>query len=129
MATLAASFAGCGVGKSGSPAPKSTTSTPCRFSFAASPATFIVGDVDTLLIRSASMNFPSLFFFQPAFDNFGHQAADLTAKREDFFDEPRTDVGVLLGRHHEDRLDMRAQAAVHQRHLKFRFKIRERAQP
>ena len=45
MAAFAASFAGCGVGKSGSPAPKSTTSTPWRFSFAASPATFIVGDV------------------------------------------------------------------------------------
>src|SRR5687768_1062935 len=123
MATLAASFAGCGVGKSGSPAPKSTTSTPWRFSFAASPATFIVGDVETLLIRSASMDFPSLFFSQPALHDLGHETAHLATEREHFLDEPRRNVGVLLGRHHEDRLDMRPQAPVHQRHLKFSFKV------
>jgi hypothetical protein len=44
MAALAASEMCAGVGKSGSPAPKSITSTPCALSLIASAATFIVGD-------------------------------------------------------------------------------------
>ena len=42
-----------GVGKSGSPAPKSTTSTPSERSFSASAATFIVDDTLIEEIRSA----------------------------------------------------------------------------
>src|SRR5918999_2268635 len=108
MADFAASFAGCGVGKSGSPAPKSTTSTPWRFNFAASPATFIVGDVDTLLIRSANMTFVP----QTALDDFGDQTVHLAAERKHFFNQPRADVGILLGGHHEYGLDIGAETPV-----------------
>src|SRR6202521_3602552 len=126
MAVFAAAFAGSGVGKSGSPAPKSTTSMPWRFSFSASPATFMVGEVEIRPIRSASMC--PLFFSQPGFHNLGNEPADPPAERKDFLDEPRADVGVLLGRHHEHSLHMRAQPAVHQRHLELDFEIRECAQ-
>ena len=44
-----------GVGKSGSPAPKSMTSTPCALSLMASAATFMVGDTPIRLVRSASI--------------------------------------------------------------------------
>ena len=42
-----------GVGKSGSPAPKSTTSTPCARSLSASAATFMVEDTLIEEMRSA----------------------------------------------------------------------------
>src|SRR5438093_9830220 len=118
MAVLPASLAGCGVGKSGSPAPKSTTSTPCRFSFSASAATFIVGDAATRPIRSANITFPLFLLLQSRHDNFRDQTPDLSTERKDFLDDPRADVRVLLGRHHEHRFHVRAQAAVHQCHLK-----------
>ncbi len=62
IAALAASPMWRGVGKSGSPAPKSTTSMPCDFSLMASAATFIVGDVAIRPARAASMSLtPSTF--------------------------------------------------------------------
>ena len=84
IAVFAAAFAGSGVGKSGSPAPKSTTSMPCRFNFSASAATFIVGEVETRAIRSANMC--PLFFSQPGFHNLGDEPADSSAERKDFLD-------------------------------------------
>ena len=52
MAACAALATCSGVGKSGSPAPRSTTSTPRRCRRIASAATFIVGDTPIRLVRS-----------------------------------------------------------------------------
>ena len=56
IALWAASLACSGVGKSGSPAPKSTTSTPERRNRAASSPTLSVGEPLTLVVRSANFN-------------------------------------------------------------------------
>src|SRR3954454_12196145 len=56
IAACPAALMCAGVSKSGSPAPNSTTSTPCALSLSASTSTFIVGDADTRLIRSASIS-------------------------------------------------------------------------
>ena len=53
MASTAATLTCGGVGKSGSPAPRSTTSTPSRRRRSASAATFIVGEVATADMRAA----------------------------------------------------------------------------
>src|ERR1019366_10099013 len=52
-ASMAACLILAGVGKSGSPAPKSTTSTPLARRFSASAATFMVDDTLMNEIRSA----------------------------------------------------------------------------
>ena len=53
-ARIAACLMLSGVGKSGSPAPKSTTSTPSRRRRSASAATFIVDETVIRLMRSES---------------------------------------------------------------------------
>ena len=50
------------------------------------------------------------------------------AQRKHLFDQPRADVGVLLGRHHEDGLDLRVQPPIHQRHLELELEVRHGAQ-
>src|SRR3989440_10157380 len=57
-AALAASLMNAGVSKSGSPAPKPTTSTPAFFSAAALALTARVIDSETSFILSASGNMP-----------------------------------------------------------------------
>src|SRR5256714_1633329 len=57
-AALAASLMNAGVSKSGSPAPKLTTSTPALFSAAALALTARVIDSETSFILSASGNMP-----------------------------------------------------------------------
>ena len=52
MASMAACLMLSGVGKSGSPAPKSTTSTPSRRRRSASAATFMVEDTLISAMRS-----------------------------------------------------------------------------
>src|SRR5689334_24833969 len=95
-----------GVGKSGSPAPKSTTSMPCDLSLMASAATFIVGDVAILPARAASMSlrpqrFPrELLLAQSILDDLGHQTVHRAAEGYHFLHQARADVGVRLGRHH-----------------------------
>src|SRR6202790_3254887 len=54
IASMAACLMFCGVGKSGSPAPKSTTSLPSRRRRSASAATFMVDDALISEILSAS---------------------------------------------------------------------------
>src|SRR5436189_404001 len=107
-ASCAAIFTAFGVGKSGSPAPKSMTSTPSRRRRSTVAVTFIVGEMAMREVRAASVISDSLlsyFLPKPLFDQFRHQAADAAAEREHFLDQPRADVGVLLCRHHEHRLD------------------------
>src|SRR4030095_2055865 len=94
MAACAAAPMCFGVGKSGSPAPKSITSTPCAFSFNASAATFIVGDTPIFLVRSASIRSGpqgfarELLLAQPLLHAFGDESVDRSAERNDFFDQP-----------------------------------------
>ncbi len=51
-----------------------------------------------------------------------------SAEGDDFLHETGADVGVGLSRHHEDRLDIGAEAAVHERHLHLVLEIRHGAQ-
>src|SRR3954468_14215131 len=87
-----------GVGKSGSPAPKSTTSTPSQRSLSASVETFMVEETLIDEIRSAIaliaaciyFEAPFLFFqpgLQPDFDRRRHQAGDIPAERRYLFDQ------------------------------------------
>src|SRR5262245_14584665 len=63
IASIAAFLILSGVGKSGSPAPKSTTSTPSRRSLSASAATFIVDETLIRPMRSASSRVADMFGF------------------------------------------------------------------
>src|SRR5687767_456372 len=120
-----------GVGKSGSPTLKSTTSCPARRRRSAYAATFIVADSETCANRCANMPAPALRLLlpHPLLDDRRHEAAHVAAKAEDLFDQPRAEIGVLFRRHHEDRLERRLEMAVHQRHLKLVLEVRHRAQP
>ena len=69
-----------------------------------------------------------LLLAQPLFDDVGHEPGHRAAERDDFLDEPRADVGVGFGRHHEHRLDLRVEAAVHQRHLHLVLEVGDGAQ-
>src|SRR5215831_17652480 len=96
-ARMAACLMLSGVGKSGSPAPKSTTSTPSERRRSASCATFIVDDTLMEEIRSAiglavtCMIFglcPFTFGFahappQPILDRRRHQTRDAASQAED----------------------------------------------
>src|SRR5688500_12595526 len=120
-AAWAAALTCSGVGKSGSPAPRSTTSTPWRRSRSASADTRSVGDATTRLIRWAnSIALPplhaGLLQAELLLHDRRHQAFDFAAKHEHFLDQPRADVGVLLGRHHEHRLQPGGEMAVHEGH-------------
>src|SRR5206468_12095349 len=107
MAAWAAAPICFGVGKSGSPAPKSITSTPWAFSFKASAATFMVGETPMRFVRSASIvsgpqGFPREFLVtQPLFHALGYEPVDRSAERDHFLYQPRAYVGVRFGRHHE----------------------------
>src|SRR5258706_332707 len=147
IALCAAALAASGVGKSGSPAPKSITSTPARRNWSTFAVTFMVGDPEMRFVRAASsamvssstrplsavcsMRSPQscrYFLAEPGLDHVGHQPMNAPAQGEHLFDQPRTDVGVLLRRHHEHRLDFCVQAPVHQRHLKLELEIGHRAE-
>ena len=60
MARMAAFLIWSGVGKSGSPGPKSATSTPLAFSFSASARTAAVGEIWIRLMRSVNCTSGSL---------------------------------------------------------------------
>src|SRR4029078_7120247 len=94
-----------GVGKSGSPAPKSTTSTPSLRSRSASAETFMVEDTLMKEIRSAiwlatvcmlwirpllrfEFEHPAL---QPRLHRGRHQAGNIPAEAKDFLDHAGAD--------------------------------------
>src|SRR6185503_9814621 len=132
IAAFAASLTCVGVGKSGSPAPKSTIWIPARFKRSASAATFIVAEPVTLARRCASaiditnlsngLNFG--FPAHPLFNRRRHEPADLAAEAEHFLDQTRAQIRVLLRRHREHRLERRLQVTIHQGHLELVFEIR-----
>jgi hypothetical protein len=78
-----------GVGKSGSPAPKSITSTPDRRSRSTVAVTFIVGDPAMRWCDPRASCLPrQALLAQALFDELRHQAVHASAEREDLFDEP-----------------------------------------
>ena len=58
-----------------------------------------------------------------------HEGIDHATEPADFFHDAGAEIGVFLRRHEEDRLDLRLEFAVHQRHLKLELEVRNRAQP
>src|SRR6266545_3348446 len=129
IASKAASLIFCGVSKSGSPAPRSTTSTPAaRIASAACMAAsvddgFILatfsetgnGEVSGLVIIS---DFNSDLHFKrklrcgdllshPLFHQSRHETCNRRAKAEHFFDQTRAHIRILFGGHHEHSLDAR----------------------
>src|SRR5258708_30018378 len=130
IARCAAAPMCAGVGKSGSPAPKSTMSIPWDFIFMASDATFMVGDcairparADRLISLGPQGLAPLLLLAEAIFDNGRYERRHGAAERDDLLDEARADVGVGFGGHHEDRFDLGIEVPVHQRHLHFVFEV------
>src|SRR5665213_46766 len=103
IASRPAALIASGVAKAGSPAPKSMTSTPSRRSRSTVAVTFMVGELEMRGARPASFtsglrrrlcgDLPS----EARFDHVRHEAVHAPAEGEDFFDQARADVGVLLG--------------------------------
>src|SRR5215468_571421 len=135
-ALCAALLIGSGVPKSGSPAPKSITSTPDRRSLSTAAPTAIVADVAILEVRSAnraivlllSLRPHRLLLAQTFLYHVGHQPVHFSAESEHFLDQPRADERILRGRHHEHRLERARELAVHQCHLHFVLEVGDRAQ-
>src|SRR3954469_3032110 len=110
-----------GVPKSGSPAPKSITSTPSRRRRSTVAVTFMVGELAIRVVRSANgvviaslgaslcAGSSSAASWRPSLLDAGHllaktllhyvgnEAVHAAAEREYFFDQPGADVAVLLG--------------------------------
>src|SRR5688500_10270455 len=113
---MPAAFTFSGVLKSGSPAPKSTTSTPARRRRSASAATASVADPVMFDSRSASIDAPR-FLQHPCLHRRGYQASHFPAKTKDLLDQAGAQIRILLGGHHEHGLERRLEMPVHQRHL------------
>src|SRR5258708_10258906 len=126
-ASMAARLMLSGVGKSGSPAPKSTTSAPSRRRLSASAATFIVDDTliseildpssCTVCIRysffvlSTTRQCPAL---HSLLDRGRHQARHVSAQRGHFLHQLGTNERVRFARQKKHGFDPRIQAPVHQ---------------
>src|SRR6185312_9187712 len=104
-ASMAASLMFLGVGKSGSPALKSTTSLPSALRRPAVAATFMVDDSLIQELRSASC---FIFFFQARFDEGRNNALDAAAERRDFFHEFGADEGVLFASGQKNGFEIRS---------------------
>src|SRR5437773_3173116 len=97
IAACAATLIDSGVAKSGSPAPKSMTSTPSRRSRSTVAVTFIVGELEIRAVRSARrvMGRPcsSIFgtqssdlFPEALLDHVGHEAVHAATQGKHLFD-------------------------------------------
>src|SRR5665213_2389776 len=113
-----------GVMKSGSPALKSTTSMPSRRSLSASAITFIVEETLIADMRSAMAGLLSVGVIllsasvtgsfmvrkaspQPVFHQRWNESRNVTAQRDDFLHQLRTDKGESLAGWQEDSLEPR----------------------
>src|SRR4051794_18270195 len=125
-AAIAARLMLSGVGKSGSPAEKSTTSTPSRRSLSASAMTFMVDE--TLMREMRSAVEEGLFCVicllrnlnsrpKALLDEGRNQPQNIPAERDDFLHEPRADEGESFTSEKEDGFKSGLQAAIHQSHL------------
>src|ERR1017187_8203433 len=144
MARIAACLMLSGVGKSGSPALKSTTSTPVRRSLSASAITFIVDDSLIEDMRSAMVAVgafrvgvmscqllnSALLILQTLAETllyrWRNKPRNIPAQADNLFHQFRADERELLSGQQEYSLQLRLQAPVHQRHLQFIFVIRDR---
>src|SRR5579884_1428697 len=117
-----------GVGKSGSPAPKSTTSAPSRRRRSASAATFMVEETLMVEIRSAisavacityllNLPLPRKFCLHPRHHARGDKAGDVASEAEDFPNHPRADKRMSFRRQQKQRFGFGPHAPVQQRHL------------
>src|SRR5215510_5639618 len=114
-----------GVGKSGSPGPKSTTSCPSAFSrvAAANTAAVELREMRDTLADS----FIGLQLFRKLLPHQRrNQPFDRTSKFEYFPNQARAEVTISFSRHHEDRLNPGLQATIHQGHLQLIFIIGDR---
>src|SRR6267154_4531126 len=145
MALIAACLMWSGVGKSGSPGPKSAMSTPLAFSWSAAAMTAAVGEIWIRLMRSVSctaspceLQNPSTtsgvekkrsrnFRFDALFDNRWNKSCQRRAELRDFAHELRTQIAVCQARQHKYRFEAAFEFAVHQRHLQFVFIVADRA--
>src|ERR1700733_10123177 len=139
-ASMAAFLMCSGVAKSGSPGPKSTTSTPRAFSFSPSMSTAMVGDTEIRFTRFASRTAVLLsralvepqrgldglevflrnyFDAQASFDFRRHQAGYRSAEARDLAHQARTQITVSFGGQHEHCFQTGLKAAVHHGHLQF----------
>src|SRR5581483_5442278 len=78
-------------------------------------------------LRDGGMRPAIHFALQAFFHQVRDQALDRSAETDDLLHQPRTDIGVSFGRHHEHSLDLRAELAVHQGHLQLVFVIADGA--
>jgi hypothetical protein len=62
----------------------------------------------------------------PRLDGRWHQAGHLSSQAEDFFDQARAEIRVLLGRHHENGLERWFEVTIHQGHLELVLVVRDR---
>ena len=79
-------------------------------------------DFHSRIFRNSSSNFAQL-------RRAATKLAMSPPEPRDFLHDPRAQIGVFLLRHEENRFHARFQFSIHQRHLKFEFEIRNRAQP
>src|SRR5256885_16785485 len=132
MAWMAAFLMWSGVGKSGSPGPKSAMSTPLALSLSASAITADVGEICIRLMRSVSCtvspsrcaafsrrgsaNFSRELTHlgsQALFHNRWDQAGQRTAETRDFSHEPSAQIAVRLSGEHENGFESRLKLAIH----------------
>src|SRR5215469_8364168 len=124
-----------GVGKSGSPAPKSTTSTPSRRRRSASAETFIVEETLMVEIRSAisavacmgitsSLNSARKFRTQAVRNDWWHKLRNIATKRYNLFDHAGAEEGIFFGGHEKNGLGLGPHPAIEKGHLEFRFIVR-----
>src|SRR5262249_40139169 len=105
-----------GVGKSGSPGPKSTTSCPSAFKRVAAAKTEAVElreMRDTLADSFIGLQFFRKFLLHQRRNQPFHRPSEF----EHFPNQARAEIAVSFSRHHENRLDPGLQATIHQRHL------------
>src|SRR6266850_7743457 len=123
-----------GVGKSGSPGPKSATSTPRDLSFSASAITAAVGEIFMRLMRSVSCTVTPCgtlpcalhsrdLCAQHLLDYGRHQIGQGRTMLRDFPHQLGTQVAVRFAGKHKHGFQPRLELAIHQRHLQFVFVI------
>src|SRR6516225_10355973 len=154
IASIAACLIWSGVGKSGSPGPKSAISTPLAFSWSAAVITAAVGEICMRLMRSVSftssprgngalshrfrivsraglgrLRTSGNLRAQPLLYDRRHQSLERRSQLRNLAHQLRTQIAVGDSRQHENGLEPRLQFPVHQRHLQFVLVIAYRANP
>src|SRR5262249_4213869 len=111
-----------GVGKSGSPGPKSTTSCPSAFNRVAAAKTAAV-ELREMRETLADSFIGLQLFCKLLLHQRRNQPIDGTSEFEYFPNQARAEVAISFSRHHENRLDPGFQATIHECHLQLIFII------